>query len=140
MRNRSLRYRSSRSESLHQGHQVDGRANRLRDGRRGHRHHGRYSSCPSVGLKTIIYFEIVSTLALNVDPKTFDTSLVASYVNQAKSLTITDFLLNIIPTTFVDPFVKGEVLQILFVAVLFELALCQIGGRAKRLSASSIRS
>jgi aerobic C4-dicarboxylate transport protein len=103
----------------------------------------------SVGLKAIIYFEIVSTLALivglavgnvwplgagiNVDPNTFDASAVASYVNQAKALTITDFLLNIIPTTFVDPFVKGEVLQILFVAVLFGLALCQIGDRAKPL-------
>jgi aerobic C4-dicarboxylate transport protein len=103
----------------------------------------------SVGLKAIIYFEIVSTLALivgmvvgniwpvgagiNVDPKTFDASAVASYVNQAKSMTITDFLLNIIPTTFVDPFVKGEVLQILFVAVLFGLGLCQIGERAKPL-------
>jgi aerobic C4-dicarboxylate transport protein len=103
----------------------------------------------SVGLKAIIYFEIVSTLALivglavgnvwtvgagiNVDPNTFDAGMVASYVNQAKSLTITDFLLNIIPTTFVDPFVKGEVLQILFIAVLFGLALCQIGDRAKPL-------
>jgi aerobic C4-dicarboxylate transport protein len=103
----------------------------------------------SVGLKAIIYFELVSTLALivglavgnvwpvgagiNVDPNTFDASAVASYVNQAKSLTFTDFLLNIIPTTFVDPFVKGEVLQILFIAVLFGLALCQIGDRAKPL-------
>jgi aerobic C4-dicarboxylate transport protein len=103
----------------------------------------------SVGLKAIIYFEIVSTLALivglavgnvwnvgagiNVDPNTLDAGAVASYVNQAKSMTITDFLLNIIPTTFVDPFVKGEVLQILFVAVLFGLALCQIGDRAKPL-------
>lgn len=103
----------------------------------------------SVGLKAIVYFEIMSTLALivglavgnvwpvgagiNVDPKTFDAGAVASYVNQAKSMTITDFLLNIIPTTFVDPFVKGEVLQILFVAVLFGLALCQIGERAKPL-------
>jgi aerobic C4-dicarboxylate transport protein len=103
----------------------------------------------SVGLKAIIYFEIVSTLALivgmivgniwpvgagiNVDPKTFDAGAVASYVNQAKSMTVTDFLLNIIPTTFVDPFVKGEVLQILFVAVLFGLALCQVGERARPL-------
>jgi Na+/H+-dicarboxylate symporter len=103
----------------------------------------------SVGLKAIIYFEVVSTLALivgmvvgniwpigagiNVDPKTFDAAAVASYVSQAKSLTITDFLLNIIPTTFVDPFVKGEVLQILFVAVLFGLGLCQIGERVKPL-------
>jgi aerobic C4-dicarboxylate transport protein len=59
--------------------------------------------------------------------------LLAGYVNQARSLTITDLLLNIIPTTFVDPFMKGEVLQILFVAVLSRLALCQIGERAKPL-------
>jgi aerobic C4-dicarboxylate transport protein len=105
----------------------------------------------SVGLKAIIYFEIVSTLALvvgmvvgnfwpvgagiNVDPKTLDAGAVASYVSQAKSLTITDFLLNIIPTTFIDPLVKGEVLQILFVAVLFGIALCQIGERARPLVA-----
>src|SRR5215467_10292831 len=103
----------------------------------------------SVGLKAIIYFEVVSTLALivgmvvgniwpigagiNVDPKTFDAAAVASYVSKDKSLTITDFLLNIIPTTFVYPFVKGEVLQILFVAVLFGLGLCQIGERVKPL-------
>ena len=103
----------------------------------------------SVGLKAIIYFEIVSTLALivglvvaniwqvgagiNVDPKTLDAGAVASYVSQAKSMTITDFLLNIIPTTFVDPFVKGEILQILFVAVLFGLALCLVGDRVKPL-------
>ena len=103
----------------------------------------------SVGIKALIYFEIVSTLALlvgmavgnvwefgagmNIDPRTLDASAVASYVNQAKSLSITDFLLNIIPTTFVDPFAKGEILQILFLSVLFGLALCQLGDRAKPL-------
>src|SRR5262252_8697990 len=103
----------------------------------------------SVGIKALIYFEIVSTLALlvgmavgnvwefgagmNIDPRTLDASAVASYVNQAKSLIITDFLLNIIPTTFVDPFEKGEILQILFLSVLFGLALCQLGDRAKPL-------
>jgi len=103
----------------------------------------------SVGIKALIYFEVVSTLALlvgmivgnvwpfgssmNIDAKTLDAGAVASYVNQAKSLSITDFLLNIIPTTFIDPFAKGEILQILFVAVLFGLALCQLGERAKPL-------
>ena len=103
----------------------------------------------SVGIKALIYFEIVSTLALlvgmavgnvwefgagmNIDLRTLDASAVASYVNQAKSLSITDFLLNIIPTTFVDPFAKGEILQILFLSVLFGLALCQLGDRAKPL-------
>jgi len=103
----------------------------------------------SVGIKALIYFEVVSTLALligmivgnvwpfgssmNIDATTLDAGAVASYVNQAKSLSITDFLLNIIPTTFIDPFAKGEILQILFVAVLFGLALCQLGERAKPL-------
>jgi aerobic C4-dicarboxylate transport protein len=103
----------------------------------------------SVGLKTIIYFEIASTLALivgvvvgnlwplgtglNVDPKTLDAGAVAGFVKQAQSMTITDFLLNIIPTTFADPFVKGEILQVLFLAVFFGLALCQVGERAKPL-------
>jgi len=103
----------------------------------------------SVGIKALIYFEIVSTLALilgivvgniwhfgagmNIDPKTLDAGVVATYVNQAKSLSVTDFLLNIIPTTFVDPFVKGEILQILFIAILFGLALCQLGDWARPL-------
>ena len=103
----------------------------------------------AVGIKTLIYFEIVSTLALvvglvvgnywpfgvgmNVDVKSLDASAVATYVNQAKSLSITDFLMNIIPTTFVDPFGKGEVLQILFLAVLFGLALCHFEDQTKPL-------
>ena len=74
-----------------------------------------------------------SAPVMNIDPRTLDASAVASYVNQAKSLSITDFLLNIIPTTFVDPFAKGEILQILFLSVLFGLALCQLGERAKPL-------
>lgn len=101
----------------------------------------------SVGVKALIYFEIVSTLALvagmiagnvwpvgasmHIDAKALDAGAVASYVSQAKSLSLTDFLLNIIPTTFVDPFAKGEILQILFIATLFGLALCQLGERAK---------
>src|ERR1700746_3944092 len=103
----------------------------------------------SVGGKALIYFEIVSTLALifgtfvgnywpvgtgmNIDVTTLDAGAVASSVNQAKSLTITDFLLNIIPATFFDPFVKGEILQILFLAVLFGFGLCMLGERARPL-------
>jgi aerobic C4-dicarboxylate transport protein len=101
----------------------------------------------AVGLKALIYFEIVSTLALvigmvagnvvplgahmHVDPGTFDAANVTGYVNQARSLNLTDFLLNIIPATFVDPFAKGEILQILFIAILFGLAICQLGERAR---------
>jgi aerobic C4-dicarboxylate transport protein len=91
-----------------------------------------------VGLKAIIYFEVISTLALllgmavgnlwpvgsgiNADPQSFDPKAVADFVN-ASPPSLTGFLLNIVPSTFLDPFIKGETLQILFVAILFALAL-----------------
>jgi Na+/H+-dicarboxylate symporter len=103
----------------------------------------------SVGLKALIYFEVASTLALVVglvvgnlwpigenihaDVAALDPATVSAYVNQAKALTIPDFLLGIIPATFLDPFVKGEILPVLFVAVLFGLGLCQFGDRVQPL-------
>jgi len=102
-----------------------------------------------VGVKALVYFEIVSTLALiigmavgniwpvgatiNADPNALDPKAVAGYVNTAQSVNLTDFLLNIIPSTFLDPFAKGEILQVLFVAILFGLALCRFGERSKPL-------
>jgi len=102
-----------------------------------------------VGVKALVYFEIVSTLALiigmavgniwpvgatiNADPNAFDPKAVAGYVNTAQSVNLTDFLLNIIPSTFLDPFAKGEILQVLFVAILFGLALCRFSERSKPL-------
>src|SRR5215470_13564506 len=74
----------------------------------------------SVGLKAIIYFEVVSTLALIVGMVVGNIWPIGAGIN-------------VDPKTFVDPFVKGEVLQILFVAVLFGLGLCQIGERVKPL-------
>jgi aerobic C4-dicarboxylate transport protein len=103
----------------------------------------------SVGIKALIYFEIASTLALiigmavgniwpighgiNADPATLDAKAVASYVTSAKSMTVIDFLMNIIPNTFIDPFAKGDILPVLFVAVLFGLGLCMLGERVKPL-------
>ena len=99
-----------------------------------------------VGGKTIFYFEVVSTIALliglvvvnvlrpgdgfNVDPKTLDPKLSQSYVQSAHGLSTTDFLLNIIPTTFFSPFVSGDMLQVLFVAVLAAFAISALGERA----------
>lgn len=93
----------------------------------------------------LLYFEIVSTLALivglgvvnlvqpgaglNVDPATLDATAVAHYTGPGKMLTTTEFLLNIIPTTIVDAFAKGEILQVLLFSVLFGLALHRFGGR-----------
>jgi aerobic C4-dicarboxylate transport protein len=92
-----------------------------------------------LGFKTLLYFEIVSTLALviglvvvncvrpgdgfNIDPKTLDPSATASYAQNAKSLGTVGFLLNIIPGTFLEPFVTGDLLQVLFIAVLMAMAV-----------------
>jgi Na+/H+-dicarboxylate symporter len=102
-----------------------------------------------IGVKALIYFEVVSTLALligvvvgnlyhfgagiNAHPESLNTKLVAGYVENAKSLTPVDFLLNIVPDSFIGAFTHGDILPVLFLAVLFGLALCQLGERAKPL-------
>jgi aerobic C4-dicarboxylate transport protein len=101
-----------------------------------------------VGLKALIYFEVVSTIALliglivvniykpgagmNVDPSTLDPSLITVQTNAvAKASSTIDFLLNIIPHTVVDAFAKGEILQVLLFSVLFGVALSQFGDKGK---------
>jgi len=102
-----------------------------------------------VGGKALLYFEVVSTLALfigllvgnivkpgsgfHVDPTTLDPKAVAEYAGQAKAQSVTEFLMHIIPTTVVDAFAKGDILQVVFVAVLFGIALSAVGSRAKSL-------
>jgi aerobic C4-dicarboxylate transport protein len=102
-----------------------------------------------VGGMALLYFEIVSTLALfiglvvgnlvhpgsgfNVNPATLDARAVADYAGQAKAQSITDFLLHVIPTTVVDAFAKGDILEVLLVAILFGFALSAIGPRCKPL-------
>ena len=99
-----------------------------------------------VGLKALLYFEVVSTLALaiglvvadtfqpgrgmNVDPRTLDSKSIAAYTGQAHELGVTDFLLNIIPDTFLNAFARGEILQVLLLAILTGLALNAIDGSA----------
>ena len=92
-----------------------------------------------VGFKALLYFEVVTTIALgigmavatifqpgtgmNVDPRTLDTKAISQYAGAGKELGFTDFLLNIIPDTFVSGFAKGEILQVLLLAILTGLAL-----------------
>jgi aerobic C4-dicarboxylate transport protein len=99
-----------------------------------------------VGLKALVYFEVVSTLALvigivtayilhpgsgfNINPAAMDTHLVANYVTRAKDVGIVPLLLGIIPSTIFDAFVKDDVLEVLFIAILFGFAITQIGSRA----------
>ena len=92
----------------------------------------------------LIYFEVMSTVALivglviinlvkpgsgmNVDPSTLDTKAVAAYAEPGKLQSTTDFIINIIPTTIVDAFAKGEILQVLLFSVLFGFALHRFVG------------
>lgn len=66
---------------------------------------------------------------MNVDASTIDTKSIAAYTAPGKMGTTTDFLMNIIPTTVVDAFAKGEILQVLLIAVMFGFALHRFGGR-----------
>jgi aerobic C4-dicarboxylate transport protein len=99
-----------------------------------------------IGLKAIIYFELLTTIAMliglavghiihpgmgmNVDPATLDAKAVAKYTT-APHLGVADFLLNIIPDTIVGAFAKGEILPVLFFAVLFGIGVSHIGERGK---------
>jgi aerobic C4-dicarboxylate transport protein len=103
-----------------------------------------------VGGKALLYFEIVSTFALliglaathilkpgvgfNVDPATLDAKAVASYAEKAHGQTTVDFLMHLIPDTFVSAFAQGEILQILVIAILFGSVLAHLGERGKLIS------
>ncbi len=103
-----------------------------------------------VGARALIYFEVVSTLALvlglvvmhvvqpgqgfNVDPASLDAKAVARYSQAASQQSITDFVLHIIPRTFVDAFTgAGDLLQVLLLALLFGAALLKLGVTAEPL-------
>jgi aerobic C4-dicarboxylate transport protein len=103
-----------------------------------------------VGLRAIIYFEVVSTLALliglavgnlvqpgaglHINPASLDEKAIAGYVTSAKSLTIVDFLMKMIPTNMVGAIAQGDILPVLVIAILFGFALCLIGERGQRLA------
>lgn len=92
-----------------------------------------------VGVKALLYFEVVSTLALiigllvvhivkpgvgmNVDASTLDTKSLTTYTDAAKTHGAVDFLLNIIPTSVIDAFAKGDILQVLLFSLLFGFSL-----------------
>jgi aerobic C4-dicarboxylate transport protein len=102
-----------------------------------------------VGGKALLYFEVVSTLGLvvgllvgnivkpgsgfNVNVATLDAKAVADYAGQAKAQTVTDFLMHIIPTTIVDAFAKGDILEVVLVSILFGFAMSAAGAYAKPL-------
>jgi aerobic C4-dicarboxylate transport protein len=101
-----------------------------------------------VGVKTLIYFEVVSTLALiigivvallihpgaglNIDPATLDPKAAAVYVGRAKETGFIPFLLGCIPRTFVGALADGEVPQVLLISILTGFAIAQMGELGKR--------
>jgi aerobic C4-dicarboxylate transport protein len=97
------------------------------------------------GAYALAYFEVVSSIALvvgltivnvvqpgagmNIDPKTLDTKGVDAFTKPGQMQGTTEFLMNIIPNTIVDAFAKGEILQVLLIAILFGFCLHRFGGR-----------
>ena len=102
-----------------------------------------------IGLRALIYFEVVSTIALvigmvfvnvlkpgaaiHATAAQLDPKAVAAYTTSAAHLTTIDFLMNIIPTTIVNAFATGDILQVLFFSVLFGLAVLHMGKVGKQL-------
>ena len=101
----------------------------------------------SVVGKAFTYFLTFSTLALivglivanvvrpgsgmNIDPATLDASTVTTYAEKAHETSLTGFVMDIIPTTLVSAFVEGNILQVLFVAILFGIGLILVGDKGK---------
>ena len=95
-----------------------------------------------IGLKGIVYFEVLTTFALviglivgklvrpgagmNVDPAALDTKAIAAYTSSGHSLSTTDFLLNVIPKDVADTFARGDILQVLLFSILFGVALAAL--------------
>jgi aerobic C4-dicarboxylate transport protein len=110
------------------------------------------ASVGRVAGKAFIYFLFFSTLALivglivanvvqpgaglNIDPASLDTSKVTEFAEKAHETTITGFLTGIIPDTFLSALTEGNILQVLFVAILFGIGLAMIGERGERITAA----
>jgi len=102
-----------------------------------------------VGLKALVYFEVLTTLALaiglvvgkvvrpgagmDIDASTLDASAIASYTTAGHSMSTTEFLLNIIPKDVVDAFARGDILQVLFFSVLCGVALAALKADGTRM-------
>ncbi len=106
---------------------------------------GNMNKVGRVGLKTMLYFWTMTLIALgiglvvvnvykpgvgmNLDLSTLDPSKVDTYVGAAKKMSTVDFLMNIVPTSIVEAFAKGDILQVLFFSILFGLGLSSMGSK-----------
>ena len=115
-------------------------------------HMGDLRKVGRVGLKTLVYFELVSTLALaiglivgelvrpgagfNIDPAALDPKAVASYVTRAKDESIVGHLMAIIPDSFIGGLARGDLLQVLLLAILSGVAITRMGELGARIGAA----
>lgn len=115
--------------------------------RNGHCGHGKHEAVGRTGAVALLYFEIVSTIALiigliivnvvqpgagmNVDPATLDAKAVAVYADQAKDQGIVAFIMDVIPASVIGAFASGNILQVLLFAVLFGFALHRLGSKGQ---------
>ena len=102
-----------------------------------------------VGIKALVYFELVTTLAMIIalvvvhlakpgegvayTPTAADVKKAEGYASQAKEQNVTEFILHVVPKTAVSAFTEGEILQVLLISVLIGVALTKMGGRAQPL-------
>jgi aerobic C4-dicarboxylate transport protein len=105
-----------------------------------------------VGVKTLFYFEAVSTVALligllvgellqpgkgfDIDPASLDPKSVASYISQAKEVGLVAHLIGIIPDTFIGAFARGDLLQVLLVSILTGFAIARLGALGEKINAA----
>jgi len=105
-----------------------------------------------VGVKALVYFEVVSTVALllglivgelvqpgkgfNIDPTTLDATAIANYVTRAKGEGVVAHLMAIIPSSFFDGLARGDLLQVLFVAILSGFAVARMGEVGQKIAAT----
>ncbi len=102
-----------------------------------------------IGVRALVYFEVVSTVALviglivvnvlqpgsglHIDASALDSKSVAAYTSGTQHLSAVDFVMNVIPNTVVDAFTRGDILQVLLVSVFFGLAMLSLGERVRPL-------
>jgi aerobic C4-dicarboxylate transport protein len=110
---------------------------------------GDLSEVGRVGIKAIVYFEVLSTISLimgglvadifhpgagmHIDPHTLDASAIASYTHAAEKMTAMSFIMGIIPSSITDAFAKNNMLQVIFFAVLFGVVLAKMKEKASGL-------
>jgi len=112
-------------------------------------HMGDLKALGRVGLKSLVYFEVISTFALaiglaagyllhpgtgfNIDPTTLDPRIAAGYVGKAHNMNAMDYVMNMVPVSFFAPFATGDILQTLVIAILTGIVCVRLGDKGRQI-------